>query len=289
MSSIGSWLLILTHSVFVKLNQYSQILRRQCCLVACRHCTRTAPVNVRQCTSSKVKGCGDMRGVPRDVCSDNCQNKPEAQSSTFQHLQMVEFKPCVSKQARMLSGQLSIEKRCGTCWDNLTRASLSIITKQTRALPLFAVCTLCLCTLCLCTKCLCTLCLCTLCLCTLHSPRIPSCVVASLSNGHAHCIPTNIWQLTNCSYKILTFETWHLVKLHCNPRTLLVKPGPYHIWTWRPQLLTPNLLNSGRNVLFRSIKLHSKFLVLNRKIQQWHLHFIFYNIHIQEVSGVDRK
>ena len=56
----GSWLLILYLSVFVKLNQYSQILRRQCCLGRTGTppslpwkpldwtCRRTAPVqNVR--------------------------------------------------------------------------------------------------------------------------------------------------------------------------------------------------------------------------------------------------
>ena len=154
--------------------------------------------------------------------------KPAAQSSTFQHLQMVEFN--VESPVSPNKPECSVDNfQMKKVWNMLRQLDESIITKQTRALPLFAVCTLCLC----------TLCLCALCLCTLHSPRIPSCVVASLSNGHAHCIPTNIWQLTNCSYKIFTFETWHLVKLHCNPRTLLVKPGPYHIWTWRPQLLTP--------------------------------------------------
>ena len=56
--------------------------------------------------------------------------KPAAQSSTFQHLQMVEFKPCVSKQARMLSAQLSIEKKV---WNMLRQLdeSLSVDNYQT--------------------------------------------------------------------------------------------------------------------------------------------------------------
>ena len=120
------------------------------------------------------------------------------------------WEPCATLQPKTLNVQLSIKKRRGTCRDNLTRASLSIIIEQTRTLPLLAVCTLSLCTLCLFTLCLCTVH-------WLHSPRIPSSVVASLSISHAHCIPTNVWQLTNRSYKIftynMTFETWLLDKL----------------------------------------------------------------------------
>ena len=149
----------------------------------------------------------------------------------------------------------STKKRI-TCRDNLTRACLSIITKQTRALPLLAVCTLCLCTLCLCALCLCTMCMCTLCTLhtvsvhtvsvhtvplrpALHSPRIPSRVVASLSIGHAHCIPTNIWQLTNRSYKIFTFETsleildfeWKETAM-TSTLYILQSTHPGGIWCW---------------------------------------------------------
>ena len=38
---------------------------------------------------------------------------------------------------------------------------------------------------------------------------------------------------------------------------------------------------------YSHLRLHSKSLTLNGKRQQWHRHCIFYNLHIQEVSGVD--
>ena len=100
----------------------------------------------------------------------------------------------------------STKKRI-TCRDNLTRACLSIITKQTRALPLLAVCTLCVCTL---FKC--TLCMCTLCLCTLHSPRIPSRVVVSLSIGHAHCTLHSDEHLTTHEPIVQNIHIWDFTR-----------------------------------------------------------------------------
>ena len=159
----------------------------------------------------------------------------------------------------------STKKRI-TCRDNLTRACLSIITKQTRALPLLAVCTLCLCTESVHTVSVHTMSVHTVSVhnvsvrtisvhtvsvhavsvqavsvhtVSVHSPRIPSRVVVSLSIGHAHCIPTNIWQLTNRSYKIFTFETsleildfeWKETAM-TSTLYILQSTHPGGIWCW---------------------------------------------------------